>query len=358
MDIIITHHPILTPELRTRWLELWQISQDAHPFNHPAWFNAAPMDDRLAERRILFVSKAGQDILVCAFTESRRCFSLLESPYLEKSAMVVGTDVTPSDWAGIVRHLLSRYDRVLLQEVPQPFSEGLASMALPGWRVSVPSSISPYFHVDQPALSAKRRHEFRRYTRKLYKEHGPIDFELLRLQPEHLADMTGIERRSSKPKRGRSAFDHPEYQQFMRQVIEHFDGMCWIGMMRLQGRCVAHYAAVTADNRMVGLHMAFDQTLYRYSPGGVLIYNLLPMCEQMGIDIFDFGRGVSVLKTKFCGDKAELRNFEYFFRKNIRGTVAWFRTKMLWSGISAGRRLRAWDHRRLNLILDRFSIKR
>jgi len=289
---------------------------------------------------------------------SGRKLTLLGSPYLEKSSILAVPNMSKRDWKEIIKSLLGEYNQITFQETPQYMVNSLQIETRKAWMMSRLSSFSPFFEVEFPRISGKRRHEVRRYTRKLDREHGPLAINFTPLTVQLLDVMADIERRSTKPDKGRAEFKKQDYFDFMKDVIHRYKGMCWIGLMSLAGNPIAHYASIVYKNKMLGLHMAFDRRFSRYSPGSVLIFNLLPMLTKQNMDLFEFGRGQSVVKSRFSGEQMERQETFYFFKKNVIGTAAMVKTVLLWAGISTGRRIRAKDIKAVNRALDRLAIKR
>lgn len=346
------------PDLKDRWLRLWNENRDAHPFNHPEWFTVASQKHKSSERVVVVASRNGEDLIFLCAEAFGRKLALLGSPYLDKGSILAVPNMSKSDWKEVIESLLVEHNQITFQETPQSLVDSLQVASRKAWVMSKLSSLSPFFEVEHPHINGKRRHEIRRYTRKLDKEHGPLAIDFKPLTIQLLDVMADIESRSTKPDKGRAEFAKQNYFDLMKGVIQRYDGMCWLGLMSLSGNPVAHYAGIVYNNKMLGLHMAFDRRFTRYSPGSVLIFNLLPMLMKQHIDMFEFGRGQSVVKSRFSGEQMERQETIYFFKKNVRGTAVMLKTMLLWTGISMGRRIRAKDMKAVNRILDRLAIKR
>jgi CelD/BcsL family acetyltransferase involved in cellulose biosynthesis len=346
------------PDLKDRWLRLWNENRDAHPFNHPQWFTVASQKHKNSERVVVVASRNGEDLIFLCAEAFGRKLALLGSPYLDKGSILAAPNMSKSDWKEVIESLLVGHNQITFQETPQYLVNRLQITSRKAWVMSKLSSLSPFFEVEHPHINGKRRHEIRRYTRKLDKEHGPLAIDFKPLTIQLLDVMADIESRSTKPDKGRAEFARQNYFDFMKGVIQTYDGMCWLGLMSLPGNPVAHYAGIVYNNKMIGLHMAFDRRFSRYSPGSVLIFNLLPMLTKQHIDLFEFGRGQSVVKSRFSGEQVQLQHTLNFFRKSVPGALYFLKTRVLWTGISLGRRIRAKNLRPANRVLDRLAIKR
>jgi len=358
MVIRIDIYKEIDPDLRDRWLTLWERNSDAHPFNHPAWFKVAPMAHKGSCKRVIVASREGRCIMFLMASVRSKKMTLLGSPYLDKASILADQALSGEDWQEIVESLLDKYHQISIQEISRRLATDLGFDTGKARSMTRASSLSPFFEVERPCLSGKRRHEARRYTRKLDKDHGPMKIDFTPLNHRLLEDMADIEGRSTKPDKGRAEFENRSYFDFLTRAIDEYGDMCWIGIMSLDGNPVAHYAGMVYGRKIIGLHMAFDMKFSRYSPGTVLIFNLLPMLKQRDIELFEFGRGQSVVKTRFAGDQVEPQDTVYFFKKSLLGTLGLIKARLVWACISLGRRIRARDMSRVNRILDRLAIKR
>lgn len=358
MDIKIYTYDQIDSDLRNCWLELWERSRDRHPFNHPAWVKVAPLPGKGLRKQIIVGCKENRYSLFLIAAVGGKKMTLLGSPYLDKASILADQSMSRDDWKKIVADLLDDYDQITLQELPHSLIREIEFNPVKGRSMTRSSSLSPFFEVENPLISGKRRHEARRYTRKLEKDHGPLEISFSLLTPQLLRVMADIESRSAKPARGRAEFENKDYFNFLKRAIDEFTDMCWIGLMSLNGKPIAHYAGIIYGENIIGLHMAFDMEFSRYSPGTVLIFNMLPILREKNIKLFEFGRGQSVVKSRFAGDQAEEQHTAYFFRKSARGTLGFIKTSFVWECISLARRIRARDLKGVNRFLDRLALKR
>ena len=170
--------------------------------------------------------------------------------------------------------------------------------------------------------------------------------------------MKAIERDSAKAQRNKAVMSDPEYCSWLLAFIEQFKENCWIALMLLNGRPIAHYAGVCYKARFLGLHMAFLREYAKFSPGNILIFNILPLLRTQGIKEFDFGRGQSAMKARFTGTNDTPQFALYYFKKSLFGFIERLSTEAFWGLVASRRLLRKVLGRRLNSLLDWFSIRR
>ena len=358
MDIKIDTYEEIDPDLRDQWLTLWERISDAHPFNHPSWFKVAPLIQEGLNKKIIVASKEGRCLMFLMASVCGKKMTLLGSPYLDKGSILADPSLSGGDWKKIIESLLDEYHQITIQEIPHSLSQGFRFDTDKARSMTRLSSLSPFFEVETPRISGKRRHEARRYTRKLEKDHGTLEIDFMPLNFRLLKVMADIEARSTKPGKGRAEFEKKSYFNFLNRAVDEFKDMCWIGLMSLGGNPIAHYAGIIYGSNMIGLHMAFDLRFSLYSPGTVLIFNMLPILKERDIKLFEFGRGQSVVKSRFAGDQVEEQDTVYFFKKSLQGTLAFIKIRFVWQCIYYGRWIRARDLKRVNRLLDRLAIKR
>jgi len=174
MGIKLDIYHKIDPDLRYRWLRLWNENRDAHPFNRPEWFTVAPIQSKDSTRVVVVASNSSKDLMFLLAKAGHKKLSLLGSPYLEKSSILADPVMSREDWKEIIESLLRDYHQITFQETPQYLVNSLQIEPRNSWMMSRLSSFSPFFEVELPRILGKRRHEVRRYTRKLDREHGPL----------------------------------------------------------------------------------------------------------------------------------------------------------------------------------------
>lgn len=347
----------LEPGVEGRWLDKWNSWPTGHAFNHPRWFRV--VQEALPNRRALVISATsdGRDLLFMSAEESNHGLQLAGAPYLDKGSILWDPELSADEWNQFVSALLERVHWLCFQEIGST-AQWTATLTLGrAWATRKHTSTNPWFFIESPRISAKQRHELRRFTRLLEKQ-AAVDFSLKKLLPDDLETMRAIEDGSTKMERKKAVLNDPECRSWFRAFIEHFQDSCWIALLSLNGRKIAYYAGVCYKARLLGLHMAFLKEYARFSPGNVLVFNILPLLQGQGIKEFDYGRGQSVMKSRFAGDNNAPQWTLYYFNKNWRGFMARARTEMVWGLIAAGRLLRRVAGPYLNSILDRLSVRR
>jgi CelD/BcsL family acetyltransferase involved in cellulose biosynthesis len=346
-----------TPELEDSWVERWNAWPTGHLFNHPRWLKV--VQDALPGKRSLAIRATAdrRDRIFMAAEETDQGLQLAGTPYLDKGSVLWDPELSGEEWNEFVSALLDRYRQVSLQELALS-KQWLAGLNVRnGWVLNKYSSANPWFAVDSPRISGQTRYQLRRLTRAWEKE-GAVGFSLRKFRAEDVALMQGIEDRSSKVQRGKAVLNDPDYRSLLDALLKQFPENSWIMLLSLNGRPAAHCMGVSAKARLILLHTAFVKEYARLSPGNVLFFNILPLLQEQGIKEVDYGRGLSVMKSKLAGDNDVPQHNLYYFRKDAGGWAARARTEMVWSLIAAGRLLRRTGGASISPILDRLALRR
>jgi CelD/BcsL family acetyltransferase involved in cellulose biosynthesis len=348
--------PDLSPAIESRWAHQWNCWPTAHIFNHPTWYRIVKGAQPHLRSLVIVAATESRDLLFMTAQERGDGLQLAGSPYLDKGSLLWDPDLSDEAWRGLTGDLLSRYHWVRFQEMTLngPWKAASASDHAP---MLCRSSENPYFSVSSPRLSAKQRHELRRYT-NLLRRQGSLEVCFRKMSPEDIEVMGDIEGHSTKLERNRARLTDTQYVRWLQALLHHLGDCCWIALMSLNRKPIAHYMGLRAHQTLLGIHMAFRKEYARFSPGNVLIFNVLPLLEERGVKNFDFGRGPSLAKTKFAGDAYVTQYDVYYFRKSWAGRRARLRTRAFWFSIGVRRLLRRRAGHDLNSLLDRLPIRR
>jgi CelD/BcsL family acetyltransferase involved in cellulose biosynthesis len=213
--------------------------------------------------------------------------------------------------------------------------------------------------LEQACLSAPARKKLRKKQRVLA-SYGPLRFWRVQTQAEALSVLEAFF--AQKGERMRTlgvvnAFDVPGMREFItaaateqlpngRPAIELY--ACTVG-----DNVAATIAGLASRNRFCGLFnsMIFNELAHE-SPGELMLINLVRMCCERGLEVFDLGVGEANYKRTFCEDIEPL--FDSFLPLSASGWAAALalrshaRTKrrikqsnVLWNAVGWGRKLRA-----------------
>lgn len=323
----------LTPNLAADWLDLWQRSEFATPFNHPAWLRVTREADKFSELRILAGYAAGKLRAVLPLVRSRRfgigVWTTPGNPFFsEKSTFLI--EVEDVSLLNTILLAALNTGNLYLPEI----DERLVDLVLrdnPGILAAV-ASVNPYLHLHLypfRSLSKKNRSRLRNIIRRNRKQlrfvHHREDLE------RHFRTLVDLESRSRKGQTGKTVFDRPAAKRLFRSFIRHCREFVAIDMIYYGGKPIVYNLGLRFKKTYLTYQTAFLNEYRTLAPGKLLLCYLFLHLRKDGFWICDFARGYHHLKQEFTGDYRLQYDLSWSANPAVR---VW------WLLINATRRLR------------------
>lgn len=150
------------------------------------------------------------------------------------------------------------------------------------------------------SIDKKQRHEIRRKMRRTEEASLPIDWTITRDPAALDADMeTFLGLMAQDPEK--AAFLTPAMRQHMRNTMRcaFEEGCLQLAFLNIAGQRAAGYLNFHYLDRLWIYNSGLDRSFSEYSPGWVLLGNLLQWANENGIREFDFMRGDEEYKYRF-----------------------------------------------------------
>jgi len=176
-----------------------------------------------------------------------------------------------------------------------------------GWRFSIEQlQHSPYiclpgnWEAYLASIDSKQRHEIRRKMRRLEESGLPTRWYMVTegdQVDQEIEDYMGLMAQDADKAR----FLTPAMREHMRLAVHcAFDHGCLnLAFLEIDGKKVACYLSFDYLNRMWVYNSGIDMNYVQYSPGWVLLGNLLRWANENHISEFDFMRGDEKYKYRF-----------------------------------------------------------
>jgi len=128
-----------------------------------------------------------------------------------------------------------------------------------------------------PVLGKKRMRELARQLKKL-RLLGTVEFHCSRTQDNILDAVEGfltLELMGWKGRRGTALYNHKKIAAFSRQIVSELAvrNQCEMLSLKLNNRPIASLILLGREGRFVPWKMAFDETMFTYSPGMQVMVN-------------------------------------------------------------------------------------
>lgn len=194
----------------------------------------------------------------------------------------------------------------LLDSSPSPDALQAAAAAQ-GWEYqSEPLQHSPYIPLPGDwetylaGIDKKQRHEIRRKMRRAEESSVPVDWTITSDPAELEADMDSfLALMSNDPEK--ATFLTPSMREHMRATMRcAFEAGCLqLAFLNIDGQRAAGYLNFHYLDRLWIYNSGLDRSFSEYSPGWVLLGDLLRWANENGVREFDFMRGDEEYKYRF-----------------------------------------------------------
>lgn len=208
------------------------------------------------------------------------------------------------------------------------------------WVMAMPSNMDEFYS----RLSAKARHELRRYPRALEKAfpgqvevkflNSPEDVPLIAQEAEKIASKTyhrGL---------GAGFIDNEENRR--RLMLSAKLGTLRTNFLYINGEPRAFWIASRDGSTLYLLYTGYDQSFEKYEPGTITFVRMIENLCGQGIGRVDFGLGDAFYKRRFCDESWDETTL-FVYSPSLRGVgLKLFRTVGVVGSRLGGRIMKAF----------------
>ena len=218
-----------------------------------------------------------------------------------------------------LRHNGQRLDLLVLLNQPASWWGVANPMLHAPHRASASQSYAGELQSDFEALLKERlgansRKKLRQKERQLAAL-GPVAFQRARTPAEIDLVLAAFFQQKGDRMREQglsNAFDAPGVKEFTAAAAHQIDSDTGEPVIELYaasvgGTIIATYGGIVADGRFSAMFNSIAGAEFRsYSPGDLLLANVIRMCCERGLDTFDLGIGDAAYKQAYCKDAEAL----------------------------------------------------
>lgn len=297
---IITH---IDQQFLDEWKQLWLHSPYANYFNGPQWFLSL-LETFTYENYVLVALYNKEKLVgVGAFVKEKR-FGLDVYTVAPNDFVCGEPFLLDYQNEAIIKSFVEAINTlgaVYLENVPETIVS-LMQNAIPSIKVNT-SSINLYFtlHKDDHdrVLIPKRSRLTNRikecaedFTTKFFD--GNMD--------KGLDTVFSIDKQSSKESKGYSTFSDPEiktlYKNLAKQLKDHFS----VAILYFKEKPIAYYIGFIVNDVYYWSQNAYILAYGQYSPGKILLVNIIDHLGSVGVKKVDFGPGDYRMKRLLTND--------------------------------------------------------
>jgi CelD/BcsL family acetyltransferase involved in cellulose biosynthesis len=187
-----------------------------------------------------------------------------------------------------------------------------------------PTLLLPVDEKEQILASLMKKKSLKRHKNKLEKA-GRLRFYHIE-EREKIKKHLPLFFKQHMERRGkagdRSLFYTEVAQNFYLQLIDELDPRRELrfAVLELDNRPVAYHFGFETGNKFIWYKPSFDVEFWKYSPGEVIIWNLLDYISQKNITEFDFTVGNEDFKTRFT-NFVRSNHALYFFSTGVKAEI-------------------------------------
>jgi CelD/BcsL family acetyltransferase involved in cellulose biosynthesis len=332
-------------ELSSEWKRLWNSDPRAEIFQSPEWAMAWWRSFGHRYTLCSLVVFAGEEVVgIVPLVERKGVIHFLGTPEADYADIVCSEEwarevlavafqtllESISGWSECALEHLSKNSRVVryYRELPEGLLASARCRATERYQIFLGDQDGAAFE------SVLGKHHTRRIRNKLQKA-GQVRFRHLETPQEAETQLTDFFRqhvRRFAVTGRRSHFATSESRQFLRALVEEFGlgDKLRFGVLELNSRPLAWHFGFELNGKFLLYQSTFDLDASGYTPGELLLWNLLAYSRDHFIREFDFGIGDEFWKSRFSNCSRETfsifiepRGFAGRMRGLVRGAQAY-----------------------------------
>jgi CelD/BcsL family acetyltransferase involved in cellulose biosynthesis len=287
-------------DLLHEWEILWKSSEYKHYFNSPVWFQASKRAFLTKDFVILTGYEKGQLVAVLPLVREKKygmkVYKMPGGRYFDRSPLLLKSldkDLLQSLFTAaksIGSFYLSEIDRYMLDSIV-PWVTPVSSAE---------TSVSPFWKLQPDAFRFLAWRHKKALLKKIAEEEGHFDLKVFTTESkEHLKTLMEIERDSSKAHDFKDTFSDTHLLDLYKGLDALAPGSVWFIILYYKGEPICYNYGFHYGDVYSCCGTSFKLAYRNFAPGLLLTYLALPKLIEMGINFFDFSRGISRYKRDF-----------------------------------------------------------
>ncbi|HET7207541.1 MAG TPA: GNAT family N-acetyltransferase [Terriglobales bacterium] len=336
----------LIDELGDEWRALCDESPSDEPFYRPEWIRAHVRAFFPREKLLMLTVRAsGRLVLILPLLKDTTVFCgvpvrRLRNPVNSHSCRFDAVRAPNAEGEPAIRsawdHLAQRRDWDLLQLNEVPEGSTLAAIVAQAeanqFRAgSIPERPNPIVpvpsdpeHLKKLPINARLRTKLRQIRRELAST-GPLKFDR-RVTADSAALQRFYELEASgwKGQEKSAVACDPQTRQFYDEIAKTAARFGYFSLysLEIEGKLLAAHFGLAYKGRYYSPKVAFSEEFKQWSPGHLIVSEILQDCHSRGISCYDITGPYDDWKMKWT-DQVWARNTRFIFAKGLRGTAAY-----------------------------------
>lgn len=300
------------------WERLWRRSYCAHFFNSPIWFDIC-LKTFSAKEFVIFVAKKQKEVqaIFPLIKDSHYLVTVLRSPggkYLDRSTLLL-----KEKNKGVIVTLFEKIQECgnfYFAEVDEEIV-GLLSLDKANLLI-LPSSLNPYLPIENNPFRFLSKKNLSKIRNRFEKNKRYLTFINCRGSNKLLEKVFEIDAKSSKAKKGMQTFSDPYVRLLFKNMASISPKHFRLSVLFFKKTPFVFSLGVVYRKTFQAIQTAYLPEFKHLLPGKLLLYFLLHELKKEGIEVFDFSRGESTIKSEFTPLSRYQYNILYSKKKTIK----------------------------------------
>ena len=312
----------LTSDLETSWIDLWNKSDHAHFFNSLGFFktclNVYGINDYIVVTYWQKKSLVGVLPLLKRKRYGINSYSLPGGKFMEKSMMLI-KDNSPKIIKEMIDAILIS-DNFFLSETEFIVSKDMLNY----YRNSLAATISHSLYIDleKNPFEALSKKNFNKIKNRITKNNKYLKHEHIQIIDNVILNLIfEIEQKSTKKLSGKEIFSKEINRSYFKSLVKQNPGIIVADLIYYKREPFVYSLGILSKHDYIALHTAFLSEYKWIMPGKVLLFYMLPFYKNLGIKIFNFGRGDTNFKHEFTSKY--VAQYDLYLSKHLIPIIWW-----------------------------------
>lgn len=283
--------------LLDEWDQLWKKTAYGHFFNSPAWFLACHDTNMCQDYKVYVQRKDGNLEAILPLVPQRKYgVTTMMSPggeFVDKSSLLLAENAGS---LALLQKQLVREQAFSLSEL----SQEQCNLFERGDEIRIKeASVNPYILLQQDPFIGVSKKQKSKVKNKIKKHESHLRYTSYKSDKEALELAFSLEERSYKKMKGKATFVSQDNRDFLKHVFERNKKNVIVDVLSYDGIPIICGIGFQYKKTYHAFYTSHDIAYRHLSPGKMLLFFLLQRLQKDGMEVFDFSRGKSTLKSEF-----------------------------------------------------------
>jgi hypothetical protein len=176
-------------------------------------------------------------------------------------------------------------------------------------------SVNPYIDLSKDPLAQLSKENINKIRNRIIKNKGKLNhFHLRNNLEKEIQAVFDLEKVSYKKTKKKEIFNDELSRRFFKNLVSICDNYVTIDFLTFGGKPFVSATGIICKDRYYAYHTCYLRDYKYLMPGKSILLFVLSKLKSKGVEVFDFGRGLSNFKKEFTRDY--LMQYDFYLSKN------------------------------------------